>query len=150
MGWVLSFVFWAVVFCEIRPPPGFDVYEQLVFLLVLWGLAEVVSRNPECNANESGDGIDHWNGVQSGMSVLFYCNDAESDGLDGGETRLWSADGSRHVDVAPRKGRALFFRRGSRDAVLHAGLPVRGAVPKYMALINLAYGERVGTARLTL
>ena len=46
------------------------------------------------------------------------------------------------VDVTPRKGRALFFRRGSADAVLHAGLPVSGEVPKYMALINLAYGER--------
>jgi hypothetical protein len=95
-------------------------------------------------ANETGDGIDEWNGVQSGMSILLYCNDGESDGLDGGETRLWNADGDRHVDITPRKGRALFFRRGSVDAVLHAGLPVRGVVPKYMALINLAYGERVG------
>lgn len=97
---------------------------------------------PGQGANASGDGVEEWSGVQSGMSVLFYCNDKESDGLDGGETRLWSADGSHHFDVVPRKGRALFFRRGSHDAVLHAGLPVRGAVPKYMALINLAYGER--------
>ena len=97
---------------------------------------------PGQGANASGDGVEEWNGVQSGMSVLFYCNDGENDGLVGGETRLWSADGSHHVDVVPRKGRALFFRRGSADAVLHAGLPVRGAVPKYMALINLAYGER--------
>ena len=105
---------------------------------------------PGQGANASGDGIEQWSGVQSGMSIIFYCNDNESDGLDGGETRLWSADGSRHVDVVPRKGRALFFRRGSADAVLHAGLPVRGAVPKYMALINLAYGRRVGTTPLSM
>ena len=50
------------------------------------------------------------------------------------------------MDVKPRKGRALFFRRGSADAVLHAGLPVKeGSEPKIMALINLAYGERHGT-----
>ena len=61
------------------------------------------------------------------------------DELVGGETRLWSASGESHVDVTPAKGRALFFRRGSPDAVLHAGLPVSGDVPKYMALINLAY-----------
>ena len=76
------------------------------------------------------------------VALLWKDSIKESDGLDGGETRLWSADGSHHFDVLPRKGRALFFRRGSHDAVLHAGLPVRGAVPKYMALINLAYGER--------
>lgn len=101
-----------------------------------------------CNAR--GDGVDTWTGVQGGMSVLLYLNDGPSDGLVGGETRLWTADGSRFVDVTPRKGRALFFRRGSADAVLHAGRPVTGAVPKYMALVNLAYGERSGTGSGTL
>jgi len=100
---------------------------------------------PGSAANAAGTGIDTWTGVFSGMSVLFYLNDGPNDGLAGGETRLWTADGTRHVDVVPRKGRALFFRRGSADAVLHAGLPVTGDVPKYMALINLAYGEQTGT-----
>ena len=100
---------------------------------------------PGQGCNERGDGIDQWPGVQSGMSILFYLND-ESDGVVGGQTRLWSADGVRFVDVQPRKGRALFFRRGSADAVLHAGLPIAaGSEPKVMALINLAYGERTGT-----
>lgn len=99
---------------------------------------------PGQGANEHNDGIDEWTGVVSGMSILFYLNDGPTDGLVGGETRLWSADGTQFVDVAPRKGRALFFRRGSADAVLHAGLPVTGNVPKYMALINLAYGEQTG------
>jgi len=100
---------------------------------------------PGQGCNEQGDGVDQWRGVQSGMSVLFFLNDGPIDGLVGGETRLWTADSTRFVDVQPRKGRALFFRRGSSDAVLHAGLPVSGEVPKYIALINLAYGERVGT-----
>ena len=100
---------------------------------------------PGQGSNMRGNGVDAWTGVVSGMSCLFYLSDGPSDGLVGGETRLWTADGARHVDVTPRKGRVLFFRRGSADAVLHAGLPVAGPVPKYMALVNLAYGERSGT-----
>lgn len=103
---------------------------------------------PGQGANEKGDGVDHWDGVVSGMSMLFYLNDLETDGLQGGQTRLWSADGSQFVDVKPRKGRVLFFRRGSPNAVVHAGLPVTGEVPKYIALINLAYGKRTGTGSL--
>ena len=101
---------------------------------------------PGQGANDKGDGIDIWPGVESGMSILIYLNGAE-EGLKGGETRLWSADGSRWVDVTPKKGRALFFRRGSPDAVQHAGLPVDqdSERPKIMALINLAYGVREGT-----
>mmetsp|Transcript_19072 Transcript_19072/g.54969 ORF Transcript_19072/g.54969 Transcript_19072/m.54969 type:complete len:332 (+) Transcript_19072:131-1126(+) len=94
---------------------------------------------PGQGINETGDGVEEWPGVVSGMSMLFYLNDWPNDELVGGETRLWSASGESHVDVTPAKGRALFFRRGSPDAVLHAGLPVSGDVPKYMALINLAY-----------
>lgn len=100
---------------------------------------------PGQGASQGGNGVDEWTGVVSGMSVLFYLNDGPTDGLAGGETRLWSEDGSRFVDVTPKKGRALFFRRGSPNAVLHAGLPVTGEVPKYMALINLAYGKQTGT-----
>jgi len=100
---------------------------------------------PGQGANEKGDGVDEWSGVVSGMSILFYLNDGPRDELVGGETRLWSADGSHFVDITPKKGRALFFRRGSPTAVLHAGLPVTGEVPKYMALINLAYGKQTGT-----
>jgi hypothetical protein len=103
---------------------------------------------PGQGANQEGNGVDEWIGVVSGMSMLFFLNGHDIDGLEGGQTRLWSADGAKHVDVTPRKGRVLFFRRGSRDAVLHAGLPVTGDVPKYMALINLAYGERTGTGSL--
>eukprot|EP00547_Thalassionema_nitzschioides_P006149 CAMPEP_0194217068 /NCGR_PEP_ID=MMETSP0156-20130528/20256_1 /TAXON_ID=33649 /ORGANISM="Thalassionema nitzschioides, Strain L26-B" /LENGTH=296 /DNA_ID=CAMNT_0038945997 /DNA_START=101 /DNA_END=991 /DNA_ORIENTATION=+ len=103
---------------------------------------------PGQGANEEGTGVDEWIGVISGFSMLFYLNDKENDGLMGGETRLWEKDGSRYVDVNPKKGRVLIFRRGSRDAVLHAGLPVTGEVPKYMALMNLAYGEQTGTRPL--
>lgn len=103
---------------------------------------------PGQGINELKDGVDEWVGVVSGFSMLFYLNDNETDGLEGGETRLWTADGSRHVDIQPRKGRVLFFRRGSPTAVMHAGLPVTGDVPKYIALVNLAYGEQTGTQPL--
>lgn len=110
--------------------------------------AHVDGLFPGQGCNENGDGVDEWPGVQSGMSILFFLND-ENDGMIGGQTRLWTATGDRYVDVKPCKGRALFFRRGSADAVLHAGLPVaNGSVPKVMALINLAYGERHGTKPL--
>lgn len=102
---------------------------------------------PGQGVNPDGDGVDEWTGVVSGFSLLFYLNDA-GDGLEGGETRLWSKDGSIYKDIAPRKGRVLAFRRGSNDAVLHAGLKVTGDVPKYMALINLAYGRHSGTRPL--
>jgi hypothetical protein len=105
---------------------------------------------PGQGVNAGDDGIDEWVGVSSGMSVLFYLNDGPTDGLVGGETRLWSADAKHFVDVTPRKGRALFFRRGAADAVMHAGQPVSGEVPKYMALINLAYGSRTGTQPLKM
>lgn len=103
---------------------------------------------PGHGINEDETGIDEWTGVVSGFSMLFYLNDYATDGLEGGETRLWSANGSKYFDVQPVKGRVLFFRRGSPNAVLHAGLPVTGHVPKYMALINLAYGTQTGTRPL--
>jgi len=107
---------------------------------------------PGQGANAEGTGVIEWTGIVSGMSMLFFLNDGPNDGLVGGETRLWSADGQKHIDVTPRKGRVLFFRRGSHDAVLHAGMPVAGdkeeGTPKYMALINLAYGTQTGTKAL--
>ena len=105
---------------------------------------------PGQGINSSCDGVDEWVGVVSGMSLLFYLNDYENDGLIGGETRLWSADGRKYVDVTPKKGKMLAFRRGSVDAVLHAGLKVSNdsKAPKYMALINLAYGTQTNTRPL--
>jgi len=100
---------------------------------------------PGQGANQEGTGVDEWIGVSSGLSMLFYLNDGPNDGLVGGETRLWSKDGHQYIDVVPKKGRVLCFRRGSPNAVLHAGLPVTGGTtPKYMALINLAYGNQTG------
>ena len=61
---------------------------------------------PGQGANARADGVDEWLGVSSGLSMLIYLCGPE-DGLVGGQTRLWSADGSRSVDVTPRKGRAL-------------------------------------------
>jgi len=99
-------------------------------------------------ASDDGEGVDEWVGVQSGLSMLVYLND-DSDGLQGGETRLFRADGQGHVDVAPKKGMALFFRHGSGpDSILHASLPVVSNVPKYLARMNAVYGTMQGRRRL--
>ena len=95
---------------------------------------------PGQGSNVSGNDIEEWPGIVSGYSLLFFLNDSEKDGLEGGATRVWSADRSQNFDIQPKKGRVLVFRRGSPDAVLHAGRPVNGQVPKYMALINALYG----------
>lgn len=82
-----------------------------------------------------------WNpGLRSCLSMLLYLNGPE-DGVAGGQTRLLARDG-RWVDVTPRKGAALFFRHGfSTDSVVHIGAQVCGPVPKYLARINVLYGE---------
>jgi hypothetical protein len=80
-----------------------------------------------------------WPGaVRSCLTMLLYLNGPE-DGVQGGHTRLFGADG-RAYDVTPSKGSALFFRHGFGPAsVLHIGCPVHGPVPKYVARINVMY-----------
>lgn len=85
-------------------------------------------------------GISEWPGVVSRLSMLLYLNDAD-DGVEGGATRLFhtSGDGS-YVDVAPKKGSALFFRHGfGSDSVMHMGTRVSGDVPKYVVRLNVLY-----------
>ena len=91
--------------------------------------------------NSRGDGIEEWEGVESRLSMLLYLSD-EDDGVHGGATRLFPADGSDPVDVAPRKGSALFFRHGfGAGSVLHAGQPVSGTVPKHVVRLNVLYEQ---------
>ena len=88
----------------------------------------------------SGDGksMVQWNGVHSKLTMLLYLNGIE-DGIQGGKTNLFG----RHdelIEVAPKKGRALFFRHGSgAESVLHEGSLVLSTVPKYVARINVMY-----------
>lgn len=86
-----------------------------------------------------------WAGMRSCLTMLLYLNDAK-DGVQGGATRLFRPDGSC-LDVAPRKGAALFFRHGFvPGSVRHQGRRVSGEVPKYVARINVLYLQR-GAAR---
>ena len=105
---------------------------------------------PGQQVNARGDGISEWHGVASKLSMLLYLSDVD-DGVQGGDTRLYRADYSRPraalpgegdaVDVAPRKGSALFFRHGfGHDSVLHAGRPVGDGAPKYVVRLNVLYG----------
>ncbi len=78
--------------------------------------------------------------VRSGLTMLLYLN-GPADGVQGGSTRLFSRDG-RWVDVSPVKGSALFFRHGfGLDSVVHEGCRVTGTIPKYVARINVMFGE---------
>ncbi len=79
-------------------------------------------------------------GLRSCLTMLLYLN-GPRDGVQGGDTRLFRPDGS-YVDVCPVKGSALFFRHGfGPDSVLHEGRQVQGAVSKYVARINVMYGQ---------
>lgn len=75
---------------------------------------------------------------RSCLTMLLYLNGPD-DGVQGGHTRLYRPDGSAH-EVRPAKGSALFFRHGfGPHSVMHVGCPVRGAMPKYVARINVMY-----------
>lgn len=95
---------------------------------------------PGYGVSQSGNSIVEWDGAESKLSMLLYLND-ENDGVQGGATRLFPFDKSIDpVDVAPRKGSALFFRHGfGHDSVLHMGTQVRSGTPKYVARINILY-----------
>jgi 2OG-Fe(II) oxygenase superfamily len=78
--------------------------------------------------------------VRSGLTMILYLNGPE-DGVSGGCTRLFRRDGS-WVDVSPRKGSALFFRHGfGPHSVVHEGRQVGAGVSKYVARINIMYGQ---------
>lgn len=79
-------------------------------------------------------------GVRSGLTMVLYLNGPE-DGVQGGCTRLFRRDGS-WVDVSPRKGSAVFFRHGfGPDSVVHEGRQVAAGASKYVARINIMYGQ---------
>ena len=81
-----------------------------------------------------------WPGLRSRLTMLLYLNGTD-DGVQGGSTRLLRRDGG-FVDIAPRKGSALFFRHGfGPNSVPHEGRRVSGAVPKYVARINVMYAS---------
>jgi len=98
---------------------------------------------PGSRISNDGKAIAYVAGTRSVLSMLVYLND-ETDGLQGGGTRLWDDKLSEKpaVEVNPSKGSALFFRHGSDPfSVWHEGAPVFGLVPKYVVRINVLYGE---------
>ena len=95
---------------------------------------------PGQSVNPAGDGITTWDdvGVESKLSMVLYLSDSEPVG--GGHTRLYRFDGGTPVGVAPKKGRAPFFRHGlGPQSVLHAGLRLCGDSPKYVCRLNVLY-----------
>jgi 2OG-Fe(II) oxygenase superfamily len=76
--------------------------------------------------------------LRSKLTMLLYLNGPD-DGVEGGHTQLFGADG-RIVDVVPAKGAALFFRHGfGPGSVMHVGARVTGDVAKVVARINVMY-----------
>ena len=93
---------------------------------------------PGYGLNTERTAMQEWPGLRSCLTMLRYLNGPQ-DGVVGGNTRLLGCDG-HWVDVVPRKGSALFFRHGFTPSSLsHVGARVSGAVPKYVARINVMY-----------
>ena len=124
---------------------GADLYPMLSHRINMYRYDDQDIFNRHTDGDWPGYGLDRerqvmheWSGLRSALTMLLYLNDA-SEGVQGGHTRLLARDG-RWVDVAPRKGSALFFRHGFvPDSVIHIGDRVHGAVPKYVARINVMY-----------
>jgi hypothetical protein len=82
--------------------------------------------------------IEEWPEGRSYLTMLIYLNGVE-EGVDGGATRLYGANGS-HADIIPQQAKALFFRHGfSRNSVLHKGCEVRGSTAKYVVRANIMF-----------
>ena len=95
---------------------------------------------PGYGLNESRTQMTEWPILRSCLTMLLYLNGHE-DGVQGGNTRLLSANGE-WVDIAPKKGAALFFRHGFGDeSVSHIGARVLGETSKYVARINVMYKQ---------
>jgi predicted 2-oxoglutarate/Fe(II)-dependent dioxygenase YbiX len=93
---------------------------------------------PGYGLSTDGQGMVQWPNTHSKLTMLLYMNGTE-DGIEGGETVLFD-QGQKQVSIAPKTGRALFFRHGSnRGSVLHAGARITGKVAKYVARINVMY-----------
>ena len=132
---------------SLLPPriEGADLYSMLSHRINMYRYDDQDIFNRHTDGDWPGYSLDHdrqlmheWTGVRSALTMLLYLNDS-SDGVKGGHTRLLARDG-RWVDVAPRKGSALFFRHGfGPESVIHIGDRVHGDVPKYVARINVMY-----------
>ncbi|MBX2837299.1 MAG: 2OG-Fe(II) oxygenase [Gammaproteobacteria bacterium] len=93
---------------------------------------------PGFGLNDTRDQMLEWVGPRSKLTMLLYLNGHES-GIEGGETKLFGPNQS-FVSVAPKTGRALFFRHGQTlDSVMHEGTRIAGNVSKYVARINVLY-----------
>jgi hypothetical protein len=129
-------------------PPAIDgmvLHGQLSHRLNLYRYDDGDVFNQHVDGDWPGFGLDAerrhmltWPGLRSALTMIVYLNGPE-DGVQGGHTLLRSPRGD-WVDVVPRKGSALFFRHGfGPGSVVHVGARVQGAVPKYVARINVMY-----------
>jgi len=124
---------------------GRPLYQKLSHRLNMYKYDQDDVFNPHTDGDWPGFGLNdrkdqmlEWIGPRSKLTMLLYLN-GHDDGVEGGDTKLFRADRS-FVSVAPRAGRALFFRHGQGpDSVMHEGTRVTGSVSKYVARINVLY-----------
>ena len=93
---------------------------------------------PGYRVNPKTKQLEYWKTGRSMLSMLLYLNGRE-EGVQGGDTLLID---SRKVvrRIAPRGGRALFFRHGFHPkSVFHAGAILSAGVAKYVVRINVMY-----------
>ena len=97
---------------------------------------------PAYGLNEEKTQMVEMEGKTSEISMLLYLTD-QNDDEKGGQTRLYTQKRDRYVDVAPKKGSALFFRHGfGYESVLHAGRPIMNeGSEKMVARINVMYDD---------
>lgn len=95
---------------------------------------------PAYRLNEEKTQMIEVEGKTSEISMLLYLTD-QNDDEKGGQTRLYTHKRDKYVDVAPRKGSALFFRHGfGSESVLHAGRPIMNeGSEKMVARVNVMY-----------
>jgi len=96
---------------------------------------------PGYSLSEDRSQMLQWGGsLRSALTMVLYLNGPQ-DGVNGGCTRLYRPNGSA-VDVSPRKGSAVFFRHGfGPHSVVHEGRQVGNGASKYVARINIMYGQ---------
>jgi hypothetical protein len=124
---------------------GRPLYKKLSHRLNMYKYDQDDVFNPHTDGDWPGFGLNHrqdqmeeWIGPRSKLTMLMYLN-GHDDGVEGGYTRLFRPDHS-FVSVAPKAGRALFFRHGQGpDSVIHEGTRVTGNISKYVARINVLY-----------
>ncbi|ORX89146.1 hypothetical protein K493DRAFT_306022 [Basidiobolus meristosporus CBS 931.73] len=82
------------------------------------------------NAHVDSSYVDEQSSGASRITVLLYLNDV----AEGGQTRFFSVESMKHIDIIPKPGRVVLFEHG----LYHASLAVKQGV-KYVLHTDVMY-----------